>query len=231
MSEIYKVLGYGLTDVQRVNGIIEDPRFNSDSPFVTYDSGYDYNDVQSFLEFIGPTNYDIETVISTYDVLSSQSEDKLRQISLMNSFIQHDNVFMIIPVHCQKDWLRQDDIIDYEEIRAHSHNDILEPIITYAKNFNIWPYQNWLNKKTGKELTTVQSTHWLTLLSDTSTKNIHKFKLNYAHKLGFDSVEDATKNLMPIPPMDVRHLSEYGALLNDDTIIYDFKPFVYTYYV
>lgn len=240
-DRIRKVMGYAITDLKTKKGEIIDPRINLNSSFA--DGNYGRNGTPpltgvDYFNWLKINYHDSKEKSVNYmgnDYYFMANSDKGVDTRLNKSIIFEpeqglSNVFMIVPVGMQKEWMRGDDAIDYEEyfISHKSKNFNMKAYIKPTASGNIFPYDGWINARTKKSVKYQDLSIYNFLLN---SEDVTPEKLKpFLEDMGFESKEDVVQNLKPSPPTDLITLLEFGNLLTSPEHVYDFKPAVYTYW-
>jgi len=229
-TRINKLLGYGLKDVKSKKFNIIDPRFNLEDGYFAFDSEKQENKF-TFKKFIQHLKNKIEQDEKP-SMLSFEVYDyKKNKDKNIYELVHFDPEFglpnVVLFQTTSKDWSRYDDIIDYIDAKN------CKPKVTTI-NRPIYPYESWTNLKTGlnyleidgKRLQLVeflQAINWM-------IKHKQPCNLEYLNEFGFDSIEDAKTNIVPMVPEIIKELCIYLKVFKDESTILQLKPMIYTYW-
>ena len=225
---IHKYLGYGLVDVKTIEGKIVDDRFNLLGYLLSEDRDYD-----EIWNIEGFSIYYKNFAEHPFIYLPTFKKWNLYDSVIQNTEYGIKNVFMIVPPG-HNDWKRVDDIIDYTEENRTKKG----PINRFeVYDCGIWPYQSsYIDLRTGEKENRLAQEFWFHYRSRQQERKIKTRKMhwdlcsNYASRLGFKTVSEATENLIPEVPEIVQLLCKYLCLFNDDETILHLKPMMYIYW-
>jgi hypothetical protein len=224
---IHKRMGYGLADVKHnTDGEITDKRFNLKDGW--FNLSFEQKEKKSFKKFEEHLKNVVEKdkkengCSSLFLELITLKENKFDFVDL----IHHDSEFGISKIVLfqtfYKDWSRYDDIIDYMEAKDCTS--------TY-KMFNkpIYPYDSWINIKTGLPYIEVDGTK---LMCHDLLRNINYFKTElYSVKhLGYESAQELKKDIVPMVPEIIKEYCKFLKVFNDEETVKTLKPMTYTYW-
>jgi hypothetical protein len=66
---------------------------------------------------------------------------------------------------------------------------------------------------------------------DEQTKNdFYEVATNTAQYLGFETVEEAEENIVPVVPDEIKALCEYLEIFNDINVVNQLRPIIYTFW-
>lgn len=237
---INKVLGYGITDLETNDGVIVDKRFNLNNAYFDFEEDEDIVQVepQKELSVDGYMSFLTEKISSNKNyfsmdyVMLKQHLKKNEEFSILKSFVYDaeseggENIFCLVPVSLQNEWIRTDDSIDYFEAVIGEPADFSPKVKLLNDRSGIYPYQGSVDKRTGRILPLGDVQDWLRFKDSSDDSLINLF----TNSLGFSSVEEADDNITMKPNQDIVDLLEFSGLLSDMKHVYDFKPMIYTYW-
>jgi hypothetical protein len=230
---IHKRLGYVLDDVESKDFDITDDRFNLKDGYF----GLDYEGREARFTLKGFTKYisaqhkkEMENEkfsMLTFDLHNLKKNVKnILDMVCFESEFGLPNVVMFQPP--SKDWSRWDDIIDYMEAGGNGEDKL------NILGRPIYPYEMWVNLKTGLNHVYKDDIRFelyeIRRLINWSKEEKSGLGLKAIESWGFDSIEDAEKNIVPGVPEIVKHLCIYLKVFNDDNTVNGLKPAVYTYW-
>jgi hypothetical protein len=255
---IHKALGWGIDDVlvdsnDNDNYKVTDPRLNPSSVLFSYEN-YDQFTDAAYLTHIeevageatieSVTNDDEGLFVSKFMVEEMVKSNKLpiNKHMVLDGMIHqllgnHKSFVLIIPPGNSDTWSHNDSPVDYyESVADTAADDYFTPKVK-ALSVTPYPYSGIMNAKTGEKIdgpvahTFSQITNsYLTARNDDERKGLPELALSIANKMGFDSTDDATKNIVPYVPGDVRDLAAWTNLFADDNAWKDLRPMVVTYW-
>lgn len=227
---IHKVMGWGLTDVQRDDdGHLADPRINSDSFLLDLDheqpaslAAYERyarsrkveNDPRTWFLPLSPGLRDSEPADAV--VYKFESAD--------------DHVLVVRPVGF-RNWFRFDDIMDWvEETYLRRDDNDADPLESRVEVLPHGPYPfngSYMRADTGERLPdTVMP--WIRAASSRLTPSVMRDLR--AQEAGFVDHDDACNLVVPEVPFDIRVLSDYGDLFTSDDVWLQLRPVLYTFW-
>lgn len=147
-SQIRKVLGYALTDLQG-----GDPRINWKSPLLDYSTASTFGAFADHLGSVQAPRFS-RLDIAAEDVRNAERAKPLRRL---DSCVVHNpdsglpGVMVLVPPSCSDEWLRYDDIFDYVE--AHFNDEpTVDPVMKEIET-GIYPFDGlWMDRQTGAEV-------------------------------------------------------------------------------
>jgi hypothetical protein len=240
---IHKILGYALTDVQADTDKweITDPRFNKDG--YLFDPEEVKFSVDGFKAYLtrkilaskeddeNDERFDLKLILRG---LEKNPDDMFsRPIRGLYDCINYDmefgdpKVLVVVPPSCTKEWSRYDDAIDYYDPVNQSADGGIEPSVIHLDR-PLWPWDTLISTKTmpPKPLNHFQSQAYYLW------KNGHIVTDEdlYAEKIGFETIEEMKRYVMPIIPLEVVELLKYLKIFNDEKTIYELRPVIYGYW-
>ena len=228
---VNKLLGYGLTDVKTEGLKIVDERFNPDGylgcGFSRQNSEFNF---ASFMEFWKEnqakkwSDFQITEVSIRESVKSGKSQypEMYRSVAY-ESESGLPNVMVVTPPSCiNHGWRRRDDIIDWcEETEIYNGES---RILTMP--FGIFPWSGSFCHADGERWVGLQHS----LVLEFMRKDRFETRESLSKELGFSSVEEAQKDILPLIPEEVQVLCKYLKLFNDEKTIRTLIPMMYVYW-
>lgn len=249
---LHKTIGYGLSDVETdASGKIADSRINPDTKAICsfdgpkvkdYVANLDQRVADGILEehdiMLGKMSLPKETTLLsdavTWDPDYISREDKVRE-----------KILIVTPVSMLSSWKRWDDPIDYAEdfIKAEVDNldgqDMTTVVHTFENGHYPWN-EIFMNAIDGKRIEHKHWDVWRTFdryyYSDRASKdpeakeNSKAVLIQTAEKMGFDSCEEAKKNIVPWIPDEVRWLTEDLELFSEPNGYRHLRPMFYSFW-
>lgn len=215
---IRKVMGYGLTDVETSDQEITDTRINPESPLLRCETS-----LKEYLKYLkGKECFEArmeESVIHD----GSVTERDLHSVLTWDPEYGMPNVLVITPLGYRREWIRYDDSLDYEE-HFLVKDATTEPSVKEIPT-GIYPYSGYMDRVTGERTDNIVYT-WRKLLEMGAKVSVVK---TFSRSLGYESTEQAHDRIVPVVPLDVRHLAEFGSLFRDPGTWKRLRPMIYTF--
>lgn len=219
---VNKVLGWGLTDMTS-----NDFRINN------YDL---FRNNQYSIE--GFKKYWESNHINEMEYWLFKKND-LKDISISHC-ISYDpeilsNVLVITPVSKIKKWQRIDDIIDYQE-ETHNCNQLHHYQIF---DFGIFPWIGSFCNSQGNRWTNTKEKPYHSVASEfikiKNNKELNTDKknnslLSLAKSIGYNTVEEANKNIISVIPEEIQMMCNYLELFKNYQTIYQLRPMIYVFW-
>lgn len=252
---IHKALGWGVDDVvvssnDKDTSRVTDPRFNPSSVVFSDEDRDNYTDAAYLAhieEVMGEAT--IESIMNDTEGLFVS---KFMVEEMIKSNPQHRGKYMvmdgmiyqplghqkaaivIIPPGNSDSWLQYDSPVDHYESLVDSGNSVMPTV----KKLSVtpYPYSGVMNAKTGEKIdgpiirTFTKITNLLLTATEDERKGLPELGLAIAKKMGFESLDDATRTIIPYVPGDVRDFARWTGLFADDNAWKDLRPMVFTYW-
>jgi hypothetical protein len=247
---IHKALGYALLDLSctiQNEEIVEinDQRLNVNGYFHSFDAKLNKN-MGDFLSFY----YKKREVYNGYFFCSSHlflnEESKKTQIRECVLYESEElgfaNILLFVPPSMvNQGWYHHDDPIDYY---SQKYNIGMSPDYQYLPD-GIFPWETSYQNKNGERWTNSDNhlfySHALDFRRcmntindpkiDEQTKNdFYEVATNTAQYLGFETVEEAEENIVPVVPDEIKALCEYLEIFNDINVVNQLRPIIYTFW-
>ena len=150
-----------------------------------------------------------------------------------NGYLDHrtDKGTVVFTDPMQKNWQRHLDIIDYYE--SDGTEDTVKYILDRAgQPAQVYPYSAFVDRNTGKAPKTyaiTQSDRWSITEAyfKTDTKERKKWKWNV---FGVKNIVEWQRNIMPLPPYNIRLFCETIEAFKNKKTVYRLKPMIFTYW-
>lgn len=234
---VNKMLGYGLTDVKTVNDGIVDERFDPEGWFfANHETRIKTWNTEGFLAFWEEQAEKTEfsdlafsrTNLSEIAKKEKENPHSYNHTKFSGAFI-HDgeyglpNVALLIPLdQIGAEWYRHDDAIDYaEETENHDQKNRFVEL-----PWGIYPWNASFSQPDGKRWTGEKASLVREFMR---TKSIFPKDL-IAKELGFETIEEAKKGILPFVPEQVRMLCLYAKMFKDLLTIFQLKPMFYVFW-
>jgi hypothetical protein len=224
---IHKMLGYGLTDVRTKKFTIADPRFNP-----------------KFVENLADWTHTIEEFCHFVEKASSGWEDRIlpqmireQGIPLRESpftWIHHDaefglpKVLCVVPPDMCSQCNRYDDLIDWTE-ESQNNGSINRVQLLPSPHF---PYNGtFMNRASGERYTGEQRdiAGFFHRWSRGSSPNPTLARA-CAKRLGFSTVREAKKTIVPWVPTAVTLLCKFLKMFREESTVFQLRPMLYVYW-
>jgi hypothetical protein len=243
---VTKVCGYGLTDVQYDpdSYTVTDPRINNDSIFIggkNTDDGYENlyskaasNNYREWAKARQKARDDASdrTEFSMDGIDLGKENNEKRSLSRCVHYgmeYMDANVLLIKPFSCTH-WERHDDTIDWLlENERFRNNPDLPMNHTLSLSNGIYPYSDtWMDKRTGERIKG-DAAHYLRILGGKFDKigDLGSELVNQAYGM---TPAEAAENIVPLVPIEIRDIAEYGKLFTNDDVWKELRPIIYTYW-
>lgn len=227
---IHKRIGYGLNDVEAEELSITDSRFNPNGYFMLdCEEQEEKYSIEGFIKYLEEAHEKEKDSLGysmiTFELMGIKESKKIRDIFDM---VRWDGEFglpnVVLFQNHSKDWSRFDDIIDYCEC------DSQENSVKLLKQ-GIYPYMGWMNSDTGETKFKVddKTYEYLHVRQDINFGFNH-YDLDKLLQMGFSSIEEADKKVVPVVPEFIMYLCKYLEVFKDDKTIYQLRPMLYTYW-
>lgn len=253
---INRRLGFGFADVKvdRKTATIRDPRFNSE-----FDEKKLWKPISNYADYLTeefgeePSFGDSGDLLSVLDApLSLAFMDKVfisnNPKRLSDSFNKvcllmtgeedlmgaSEGIILFQPLSDYKEWSRNDDAIDYAEatemtLRGDDAMSVQVNPLTLAP----YPYDG--SYISLKDYTKVDSQSWNLIRNflqreETPLEERYKVANAVSEKLGFKNYQEAKKFVTPRVPDEVRNITKYLNIFNDESTYLHLKPMVVTYW-
>lgn len=214
---VHKMLGWGLTDVQSVNGTITDPRINPDGPV--------HNDTATVDEF---TIWFEDHYADAGPM--SRLPNAAERSSLSDCFVfdpEYGLPVLCIRLLSHPRWERYDDIIDWvdETYGREPKNENGRPWVEVLPD-NPYPYMGaYMDDRVGTRLgPAVLPLRWGLL------NNPDEVDDDLAVRCGFASHADAVAHLAPCVPDEIRAMCEFTRVFHDPATILQLRPMIYVWW-
>lgn len=227
---IHKMIGYGLTDVRCADGRITDPRINASSRLFETENSI----LPEYLEYVEGTN-EAKEEFGDAALEAQMLREHMEPVAGFNwpffwdSEFGDPSVLLLRPV-AFPEWHRYDNAIDYaEETAVHSPN---RPRVERLP-IGIYPFTGCLmDARTGLDFEQRIANTFRQILfrRDRGNADREKFLKLAAKALGFDSVAEAERCVVPTVPGDIRRLAAWGELFTQPDGWKDLRPLLYVYW-
>lgn len=216
-TRIKKILGYGLSDVEADGYELKDERINPESPLLGSEMK-----MKDYLTFLKGRN-SFESYMERSMISQEEHDDQdLRSVLTWDPEYGVPNVLVITPLGYTGSWKRYDDSIDYAEhfmVKDASTDPVVHEITS-----GLFPYSGYMDRITG-EKTDTKVHFWKTLLaSDVDESVLEAASLT----LGYESTGQAVDRIVPLVPLEVKMIAEFGKLFRDPDAWKQLRPMIYT---
>lgn len=227
---IHKMIGYGLIDVRCTDGRITDPRINTSSRLFRAENSV----LPEYLEYVERAEEAKEEFGDGWaeaQMLRNQMESVggFNWPSFWDSEFGDPSVLLLRPV-AFPEWHRYDNPIDYsEEIALHRATGSRVRLLPAG----IYPFTGCLmDARTGRDFEQRMANTFRQVLSrrEAGNKDREKFLKLAAKALGFDSIAEAERCVVPTVPGDIRRLAAWGELFTSPDGWKDLRPLLYVYW-
>lgn len=250
-SNIRKVLGYGLTDVQA-----NDPRINWQSPLLDFTAAPTFTDFADHLDAVKGREFRwLDPADCVRRIGEAHPGRGLDDCVVYDAEHGSDEVLVLVPPSQAGDWMRLDDTFDYIEAHFGDEPD-LDPVVRELR-VGIAPFDGlWMDSQTGVELQKVSLFRRLLQSSDTTPERLLAAARKISHVPDFDEYEALTAlvlgtqaekpadetepifrdagvaadRLARLVPSEVRELAAFGELFTDSGTWTSLIPVHYTYW-
>lgn len=236
---VNKVLGWGLTNIKtNQDKEIVDSRINKDG-YLFRDGEYDEKTwtFKGFKKF-WQDNFIDGLELSLFKEFLEYEEINFTKSVFYNSEFGLPEVLLITISQKYRDsdkWHRWDEIIDFqEETFNHNQNSRYQ-----IYPFGIFPWegsfcdsegQRWVDQN-GKPFSSIAREFVKTKINkNLDMSQVEAAQTYWAKMLGFDSIEEADRNIVPILPEEIIMKCKYLQLFNNNKTIYQLRPMLYVFW-
>lgn len=226
---LYKMMGYGLTDIQTDDrGRITDPRINPASILLDYDREEEAT-VRNYVASTLDDKESLERVLGgwSYGHLDPESTDPFECVDHLNE-TGLEGTLIMRPVG-YTDWSRRGNLLDSYIDHANGYSgDHLEML-----SGGIHPYaNNFMDTSTFQKLDWYTIGDWIRAVNGKKeTNELERIAYKTATDLGFGDIghEALLKRIAPMPPESIINLAEFGQLFTTPDVVFSLRPMIVTF--
>lgn len=252
---INRRLGFGFADIKvnKKTAEIRDSRFNPDfdqkklwKPISRY-ADYlteQYGDVPSFGADADTSILDAPLSLAFMDKAFIDNNPKRLKDGFNNVCLlmtgeedlmgASEGIILFQPLSDYKDWSRKDDAIDYAEATEMTLRGD-DAMSTQVNPLTLAPYPYEGSYISLKDYSKVDSQSWNLIrnylqMENTPLEERYKVADAVSEKLGFKNYKEAKKFVVPKVPDEIRNITKYLNVFNDESTYLHLKPMVVTYW-